>query len=403
MMTSVSTTKPSWWESITNHQSPVTVMSPMVDQSELAFRQLCRQYNPNTLCYTPMLHAKRFVSDSTYRKNFFQTCANDRPLFAQFCGNDADTLIQASKLIENQVDGVDLNLGCPENIAKKGNYGSFLFSNPTLVVNIVERMVSELNIPITCKIRLMENGHHIPVERRGLSGTIHFCQELERVGCSMICVHARNRNNKGPKTSDSDWNALKRINESVTIPVVANGNISSFRDVIECHTKTGCAGVMSAEALLCDPTLFSTGETNHVTASSVALNYLNYAEQYPPSDFLKVVKPHLYRMLHGLIMMEEKEARKISLERRLQMARDVASCRAVVRDFLIMEESLSLNTEEREKLKLSWYNRHPRKTKKRKGGNSGVGVKKRGLTVQQVREAKKARKRQWLMSGTRMN
>ena len=104
-----------FWRSI---GSPTCVGSPMVEQSELAYRLLCRRYNAQ-LCYTPMLHAERFSRDPSYRAAQFQTCPADRPLVAQFCGHDAATLLAACRLVEGQVDAVDLNLGCPENIAKK--------------------------------------------------------------------------------------------------------------------------------------------------------------------------------------------------------------------------------------------------------------------------------------------
>lgn len=416
-------------------------MSPMVDQSELAFRQLCRKHNPNILCYTPMLHAKRFVADKTYRENFFQTCPSDRPLLAQFCGNEAKVVVQAAKLIQHLVDGIDLNLGCPENIAKKGNYGAFLLSDPTHIIDMVKQMVLELDVPVTCKIRLMPSGHHIPLERRGLAGTIEMCQQLEQVGCSMICVHARDRHNKGPKTHDSDWNALKTIADCLTIPVVANGNIASYQDVLNCYNQTGCAGVMSAEALLCDPTLFSKGwqrcrkETKeekehdigppHLLSTDVAMDYLDQAVEYPPPDFLKVVKPHLYRMLYSLLVMEEmgergergepgkgdkEEKEFVSLEQKLQVARDLASCRAVVEECATLEATLSVDVQQ--SLKLGWYRRHFRRTskKKRHGGGEGVvdhlGRKRKGnngLTDQQLKQARKAKTRNWLNSGTRMN
>ena len=394
----------SWWQQISNNNQPVMVVSPMVDQSELAFRLLCRRYHPNTLCYTPMLHSKRFVNDTTYRNRFFQTCSEDRPLLAQFCGNDADTLIAAAKLIEHDVDGIDLNLGCPENIAKKGNYGSFLLSDPSNVIEIVRKLVLNVSVPVTCKIRMMPHGHHIPETRRGVQGTINFCLALEAVGCSMICVHARDRHNKGPKTKDSDWDALRQIKSMVNIPIIANGNISSRQDVERCLKLTGVDGVMSAEALLCDPSLFSVNKEKELL-SAIALDYLELCVLHPTHDFLKVVKPHLFRLLYGLLNHEEEQ--DVLLEQ-LQQARDIDACRVVVRELFKLEQSLS--TEKQLSIRLSWYQRHHEIKEKQKDGNGNGNSKKNKRddggdqkTVQQIRQAKKARKRKWLESGTRMS
>ena len=119
-----------WYESI---GSPKYVCAPMVDQSELAFRMLCRKYG-TSLAYTPMLHSRLSVEDKTYLDKMFSTCKEDRPLIIQFCGNEPDTLLEACKKVQDRCDAVDINFGCPQGIAKRGNYGSYLLEKPELVL-----------------------------------------------------------------------------------------------------------------------------------------------------------------------------------------------------------------------------------------------------------------------------
>jgi tRNA-dihydrouridine synthase len=87
------------------------VVAPMVDQSDLPFRLLCRNYGAN-LCFTPMVHARMLLQSDRYREKFLGTwLQQDRPLIAQMCGSDPDIVLEAAKLIEPYVDGIDINCG----------------------------------------------------------------------------------------------------------------------------------------------------------------------------------------------------------------------------------------------------------------------------------------------------
>jgi len=266
------------------------VAAPMVDQSELAFRMLCRRYGTQ-LAYTPMLHSRLFATSQKYRKEQWMTCQEDRPLFAQFCGDDPDTLLAAAQqLPAGSFDAVDLNLGCPQGIARRGHYGAFLLSERDLLEAIVRRLDSELPVPVTVKMRLLAADD--------LQETLALASALEAAGASAICLHGRTKEMKGQFTGPCNWDAIAAVRRRVNVPVIANGGIQTYQDVVKCFEATGCDAVMSSEALLETPSLFgeATGRPP-VTQEDLALEYLELARLHKAQP--KCVKAHLFHFLYA--------------------------------------------------------------------------------------------------------
>ena len=165
----------SFWDAIGR---PRYVCAPMVDQSELAFRQLVRRYGCE-LCYSPMVSAlsttmqvnspvsslRHFLSqvnanawqDPRARGDEWTTCASDRPVLCQFASHDPEVLVKVVKEVALECDGVDLNLGCPQGIARRGRYGSWLQDEWQLIYDMVSSVAQQCSVPITVKIRVFDD------------------------------------------------------------------------------------------------------------------------------------------------------------------------------------------------------------------------------------------------------
>ena len=224
------------------------------------------------LSYTPMLHSRLFTETQKFRDHHFQpikaglssptrstdTSADlyldghpqfDRPLFVQFCANSPDHLLEAARYVEPYCDAIDLNLGCPQGIAKKGNYGAFLQEDWDLIYKLINKLHTNLNVPVTAKMRVLESKEK----------TLEYAKMILSAGASVITVHGRQRDQKGHQTGLADWSVLRFLRQNLPPDTVifANGNILQHDDIRRCLEETGADGVMSAEGNLYDPTIFA--------------------------------------------------------------------------------------------------------------------------------------------------
>ncbi|KAF9901224.1 tRNA-dihydrouridine(16/17) synthase [NAD(P)(+)]-like protein [Linnemannia zychae] len=278
------------WEFFKSIGSPKHVIAPMVDQSELAWRVLSRRYAAD-LCYTPMFNAKLFAKEVKYRDEHWAGLKdglggggpNDRPLIVQFCANDPEYLLQSALLVAPYCDAVDINLGCPQHIARRGHYGSFLMEDWPLISSLISTLHKHLPIPVTAKIRVFPEAEK----------TVEYAKMVVAAGAQILVVHGRLREMKGHLTGVADWEKIKLVREAVghLVPVIANGNILYHEDITNCIESTGCAGVMSAEGSLYNPAIFTPG---HPESWRLAEEYLTICDELDTK--VAYVRGHLFKI-----------------------------------------------------------------------------------------------------------
>ena len=246
---------------------------------------LTRSFLPPTsskslLAYTPMFHSRMFVDTPPYRASHFPPLktalpspppdasshtpqipaatadryldgnpALDRPLFVQFCSNTPADLLAAARLVQPFCDAVDLNLGCPQGIARRGHYGAFLQEDWGLISSMIGTLHAGLDVPVTAKMRILETKEK----------SLAYARMILEAGASIITVHGRRREQKGHNTGLADWSVLRYLRDNLPPETVifANGNILQRGDIDDCLEATGADGVMSAEGNLSDPTIFA--------------------------------------------------------------------------------------------------------------------------------------------------
>lgn len=186
-------------------------------------------------------------------------------------------------MVEDQVEAIDLNLGCPQNIARKGHYGSYLQDEWNLIRDIISTLHRSLRVPVTAKIRIFDD----------MEKSIRYARMVEEAGAQLICIHGRTREQRGDNTGLANWEAIRTLKQSLTVPVFANGNILYGDDIERCLAATGAEGVMTAEGNLHNPCLF---ESHLPRIGSIVHEYLDICRTEAPNTSLCAVRGHLFKL-----------------------------------------------------------------------------------------------------------
>lgn len=265
------------------------VLAPMAAVNCTAFRMLCKE-NKAALIYTQMIDTDIVKNRSKEDvKEILNIQESERPVSVQLIGNHEGALFKSVKLIEDFADIIDLNVGCSEKEFLEKGYGAYLLSDPTRLENLVRKMVDATEKPVTVKMRIGLDSQRIVA--------VGVAKSLESAGAKAICIHGRNAEQKlGGKVN---WNIMKQIKGKLSIPVIANGDVTSYEGGCAMLEKTGCDLVMVGRGARDRPWIFDPAKAKIDNAGIKAqiLRFIELYRKFERRGSAQEVREHVFWML----------------------------------------------------------------------------------------------------------
>lgn len=264
------------------------MLAPMAGFTDFSFRKICREHGAE-YTVSEMVSAKALCYEQTAKKGECKTAPlaavkrEEEPMAIQLFGSEPQFVAEAARMIEEREyrgcvsdispTAIDINMGCPMHKIVGNGEGSALMKNPRLASEIVSATVKALkNTPVTVKIRAGwdESSKNAP----------EMARMLEDAGASLICVHARTKEEM--YSPGIDLSIIEKVKKSVSIPVIGNGDICSALDAVNMMRATGCDGVMVGRGALGNPWIFGeisallNGEIPHKISKSEIIDCCMY-------------------------------------------------------------------------------------------------------------------------------
>ena len=223
-------------------------MAGITDQ---VYRRLCFEQGCDGAT-TEMVSAQGYLTAPPDRNAYRFLLARfpeEGPLGVQIFGSEPLFMAQAAaRLTElGSFSSIDLNMGCPAQKVVGGQSGSALMKDPDLAAEIVRQVKRATPLPVTVKMRLGWDAEH--------KNAVEFARALEQAGADMLTVHGRTRQQQ--YAGKADWDMIAKVKRAVSIPVIANGDITNGQSALDALKTTGCDGVAIGRAALGNPWIFA--------------------------------------------------------------------------------------------------------------------------------------------------
>ena len=222
------------------------VLAPMAGVTDLPFRLLCKERGADLIC-TEMVSAKGIFYNNKNTEDLLRIDDRERPVSLQLFGSDPDIISEMAKKIEHRnFDILDINMGCPVPKVVNNGEGSALLKNIPLAAKIIEKTVKAIDKPVTVKFRKGFGADEVQA--------IEMAKAAEAAGAAAVAVHGRTREQY--YSGKADWEIIAKVKDTVSIPVIGNGDIFTPEDAKNMMEQTNCDGVMIGRGAQGNPWIF---------------------------------------------------------------------------------------------------------------------------------------------------
>ena len=221
-------------------------LSPMAGVTDLPFRLICKQKGCGML-YTEMINAKALCYNVENTKKMTKIEDEEHPIAIQIFGSEPEYMGRAAEILNSHPNEIlDINMGCPAPKVIKNGDGSALMKNPKLAEEVMRAVVENSTKPVTLKIRKGWDDNSV--------NAVEIAKIAEQAGISAVAIHGRTREQY--YSGKADWDIIKEIKESISIPVIGNGDVFEIDDAINMLEKTNCDAIMIGRGAQGNPWIF---------------------------------------------------------------------------------------------------------------------------------------------------
>lgn len=267
------------------HLPKPVLLAPMAGVTDKPFRHMVRLFG-NQVLFTEMMGVESFHRNHpTTRK--MMSIQDEKNIVVQLVGVNKEALIEAAQAaVDNGAIGVDINMGCPVKKLITNGSGAALMRTPLLAAELTEAISSRVSVPVSVKTRLGWDNEHISI--------VDFAKTLESAGASRLEIHARTK--EEGYAGRADWGIVQRVKESVSIPVIVNGDIVDHLSAKKALSSSQAEGVMVGRGALGRPwmlTEIETGTTPLFSKVDLVLQHLDLLLSYYGRKGLFIARKHI--------------------------------------------------------------------------------------------------------------